>query len=720
MKLGGGACLRVCRTLFACLAALAAACSSPSAVVFPPLEAVVAGGDSQYGTVGQTLGSPLRVVVRTISAKLPQEDVDVFWEVVQGDALLADVATTVTDSTGSTEMRVRLGSSTGEVMVRATVQNQNLPSAIFQLFTVDRPELDGVSPGAASPGESITLTGSNFSADPDQNVVLFSGVRGLVSAASETELTVEVPLCMPARGVAVSVQLGVVASGTVALSVGPGGELVSLQVGDFVDVADDGGLTCLGLPGGGAGYLTVVYSASTVGGATHSYQMRGLSSAAPLETTLVEGPARPIVRTGPVLDAQSAWDVALRELEAELTGQRPPPLRQRPPGGQQLGPAMVVPALGERRTFSVFEGRGDFAQVTAVAQLVGSEAVLFVDENSPAAGYTQADLQLFADRFDEVIHPAITNVFGATSDLDENDRVVILFTPVVNALTPRGASGFVGGFFFGLDLLEGEGSNRGEIFYTLVPDAAGQFSDARSKDLLLDVTPAILAHEFQHMVHFNERMLQLGAESTEAAWLSEGLAQFAEEVAALEYEKSGDASSADLFRSGTRDRSRRYLARPDTVSLILTTGEGSLAERGADFLHVMYLEDQMGTDLLRRLTRTTRTGVDNVETETGRDWGNVLADWWSAVYLDGPGTESGPRVYPDVDLRGFLGNPFPLDAGALGAGDFTRSGSLWSSSAGYYIVVPPVGGSTTLRLGGEAGGVSSRQAELRMRVIRIS
>ena len=112
--------------------------------------------------------------------------------------------------------------------------------------------------------------------------------------------------------------------------------------------------------------------------------------------------------------------------------------------------------------------------------------------------------------------------------------------------------------------------------------------------------------------------------------------------------------------------------------------------------------------------------MDNVETETGRDWGDVLVDWWSAVYLDGPGTESGPRVYPDVDLRGFLGNPFPLGAVRLGARDFTRFGSLWSSSAGYYIVVPPAGGSTTLRLGGEAGGVSSRQAELRMRVIRIS
>ena len=109
-----------------------------------------------------------------------------------------------------------------------------------------------------------------------------------------------------------------------------------------------------------------------------------------------------------------------------------------------------------------------------------------------------------------------------------------------------------------------------------------------------------------------------------------------------------------------------------------------------------------------------------MEAEFGREWADLLADWWSALYLDGPGPEVGRMAYPSVDLRGFLGDPFPLELVGLGAGDFTRSGSLWSSSAGYYIVVPPVGGSTTIRLGGEAGGVSNRQADLRMRVVRIS
>jgi hypothetical protein len=222
------------------------------------------------------------------------------------------------------------------------------------------------------------------------------------------------------------------------------------------------------------------------------------------------------------------------------------------------------------------------------------------------------------------------------------------------------------------------------------------------------------------MVHFNERVLVREAESTEALWLSEGLAQYAEEAVALEYEAAGDANAVSLFRSGTRTRSRRYAARPDTVSLIISTGSGTIEERGAGFLHVMYLQDQEGGDLLGRLTRTTRTGVANVEAETGRAWGDLLGDWWSAIYLDGPGPETGPYVYPVVDLRGFLGNPFPLVPVELGAGDFGPSDSLWSSSAAYYIVTPSAAGSTSVRLGGEAGAPSSRQAGLRMKVIRIS
>jgi len=709
---------------------VSAACNSgPSQVVIPPVLALVASGDSQYGTTGQTLTTPLQVLVRGITTELPRSGVTILWTVEEGDATLVSASTAVTDSAGSAQATVRLGETTGSVVVRAAVQGQGA-FADFLLFTVDRPTLAEIAPAGADPGSSIILSGQNFSPDPEQNVVLFSGVRGRVTEATSTSLTVIVPTCLPEREVVVTAQLGSVASQGRPFSVGPGGEVRAMNVGEVVDATDPDGFGCIMLPGaGGADYLVLIQSASRVGSATHPVRFRGLSatgSALQAASAGVQGPLFVPSASrdeADVSDPQARWDEYLRELEREATRGRAaaPGSTAPPPSGPRRadGPS-AVPQVGEERTFQVFAGTGSFTEVTAVAEHVGERAAFFVDRDAPVGGLSQADLVELSARFDDFIHPTVTARFGGESDLDENDRVVILFSPAVNSLTARGSSGFIGGFFFGVDLLpERQGSNGAEIFYTLVPDPAGIFSDPRSLETILQTVPAILAHEFQHMVNFNQRVLILGAEANEAVWLSEGLAQFAEEVVARAYDDVVDALSAAMFRNGTRDRSRRYLVRPDTISLIVSSGNGTLAERGAGYLFVLYLASQYGEDIVTRLTQTTRTSVTNVEAETGTDWEPGVADWWSALYLDDSPIGTGRLAFPDVDVREFLGQPFPLDPSVMGEDDFERSGELPSGSAAYFIVSPAVGGTTTVRLGGEGGGPTAPQASLQMRVIRI-
>lgn len=721
-----------------CLAGVTAACSNPTNVVQPPLEALVASGDSQYGTAGQTLGTPLQVLVRSIVTQVPREDVTVLWTVEGGDASIVGSAATVTDSTGSARATVRLGAAVGEVTVRATVQAQNQANADFRLFLVNRPVLSSLAPTSAAPGESVTLTGQNFSPDAGQNVVLFSGIRGRVTAASTTGMTVTVPDCLPERSVSVIAQLGSVASDSRTLSVGPGGEVRSLQPGDVADAADPDGFDCLTLPGdGSASYVVMAQSASALGAATYSYALFGLNAIASFAGTPFATPERradgrpadgsssprsgdsPAGGSGTESELQFLFDRRLRSLEEEATRGG----GARSWGGDAprvQGPVAAPPVVGERRTFQVFRSPGNFTEVTAEARFVGEKAALFIDEDAPSGGFTQADLELFSARFDDFIHPSVTGRFGAESDLDDNDRVVILFSPAVNALTPRGSTGFVGGFFFGIDLLpESGGSNAGEVFYTLVPDPDGIFSDPRPKDDILEIVPAILAHEFQHMVHFNQRVLLLDAEANEAVWLSEGLAQYAEELVARAYETQGDTESAEIFRDGARDRSRLYLSEPEVVSVVISAGQGTLEERGAGFLYVLYLADRFGEAIVEELTRTTRIGVDNVEAETGTQWPTLLSDWWAAIRLDETGLESAPVEYPTVDLRTFLLNPFPLAPEELGSGGFVRSGSLPASSVAYFQITPEAGGSTTVRIGGPGGGVIAPQARLELRVIRV-
>jgi hypothetical protein len=721
---------------------LAVACGSDPTQVLPgPVEVVVAGGDSQYGTTGQTLTTPLHVVVWSLTTELPVSGRTVSWEVISGDAQIAGPTVAVTDSTGSARATVRLGATVGEVAVRATVQGEGGDFADFRLYTVDRPILDPLLVTSVAPGAPLSLTGRNFSPDPAQNVVLFSGIRGRVTAASTAALTVTVPGCLPQRSVEVRAQLGSLASEARAVDIEAGGDVSAPVIGDVLDALDPAGYTCLTLPGDGvAEYLVVAQSASAIGSASYPVSIFGLASApvasppaamdgsaSVLQPTQV--PFRPPVSeawwsqpfdqvAGQTDDVQGLWDLRLRAIEDEVARALPAPSEE--PGPLAASGPARVPDVGERRNFQVFSGTGSFTTVTAVARYVGARAALFVDEASPAGGYTEDDLRYFSDMFDAQIEPVVTGTFGEASDLDGNDRIIILFTPAVNALTPRGAGGFIAGFFFGVDLLPGQsGSNAGEVFYSLVPDPSGTVSDPRPKNALLEVIPAVLGHEFQHMVNFNERVLKLDADGNDAVWLSEALAQYAEELVARSYEDDGDAAVAERFRDGVRNRSRRYLSRPDTVSLIVAFGQGTLPERGAGFLFATYLADRFGADVIGRLTRTTRTGVTNVEAETGTNWAPLLSDWWAATWLDGTGVGSGPLEYPSVDLRAFLTDPFPLVPDPLGGGDFSRTLSLRSSAAKYYIVSPVAGGSTTLRIGGAAGGASVPQAAVQMRVVRI-
>ena len=146
-----------------------------TSVLQPPVEMFVAAGDQQYGTAGQTLQMPLQVLVRALTTQLPQSGVNVAWRVIEGDAEIVGVPETVSDSTGLARTTARLGSTVGDVVIRATAQGQSPASVDFRLFLIDRPILTDLSAGSGLPGEKITLAGQNFVPELGHNVVLFSG-----------------------------------------------------------------------------------------------------------------------------------------------------------------------------------------------------------------------------------------------------------------------------------------------------------------------------------------------------------------------------------------------------------------------------------------------------------------------------------------------------------------------------------------------------------------
>src|SRR5512133_2176739 len=128
--------------------------------------------------------------------------------------------------------------------------------------------------------------------------------------------------------------------------------------------------------------------------------------------------------------------------------------------------------------------------VIARVAAVSTSAIVVADTANPSGGFTYADYLSFANILDTLIGPLYIQAFGQPTDIDKNVKTIIFFTKEVNKLTPRGSPGVVGGFFYERDLFPTTNtadlfgcasSNFAEMYYSLVPDPTGRFSDARSK-----------------------------------------------------------------------------------------------------------------------------------------------------------------------------------------------------------------------------------------------
>ena len=711
------------------------------------LELVPVHGDGQLGAPGSEMPVRLEVRARVISTGRGEEGVTVRWDVAGGAGAEVRPALSVTDSAGSATTRLILGESLGTYTVTASLPDRDAAPVEFRAEAIEAPELLAVPQEPVGPGDTITVQGRNVSPQPERNVVTFSGIRGRVVFASPPELRVEVPTCLPERQVSVRLRLGSLVSSTAPLRVEGEGDVLDLAWGEDRILDASSALACVRLPPDGEGrYLAVALSTGLVAGAEYPFALTSLTgdgqepSSVPIPSETAAGaPVPDATVTG---RAHRRWELRVRQLERRLVegGETSRGLPESPGSwpGVDAPPAESArfhtvsrapspsPTVGDERTFRVLNRNNEFDEVTARIQYVTESSLVYLDEDVPPGGFTPGDIGTLASQFESAIYPTVTRFFGAESDLDGNGRVIVLLTPAVNRLTPEGSDGWVGGFFFGLDLLEGrKGSNEGEIFYAAVPDPTGRHGPMLSRSVILQTVPAILAHEFEHMVHFNQRILLAGAETQEALWLSEALAQMAEDLVGELLRRQNEALLARDYQMGNWKRARRFLQDTGHTSLLASIPPGTLAERGAGWLFLRYLHGHaLEEDFLRRITRSTRTGVDNVLAVTGRSWPDLVSSWTGSLFLDGIGIPVRETlVIPEFDIRwtmSVFGGSYPLIPRPFpSSGSSSVSGTLWSSAGDFFIINGSPQGGLALTLGGPDGQPPSLDAGFRLLVVRL-
>ena len=186
-------------------------------------------------------------------------------------------------------------------------------------------------------------------------------------------------------------------------------------------------------------------------------------------------------------------------------------LRARPPVSLRVQSAQAL----ANRDFKVLSSLTTSTYSTVTARLVytGTNILLYVD-NQPTASttFTDAEYENFGRQFDQDLYPIDISAFGSVSDIDANGKTFVLFTPLVNRLTLNSGQcgSYVAGFFNGADLSGNTNANRGEIFYSSVPGepAGGATCTALGLDIVRRSAPATFIHELQHMISYNQHVLQ--------------------------------------------------------------------------------------------------------------------------------------------------------------------------------------------------------------------
>jgi immune inhibitor A len=252
------------------------------------------------------------------------------------------------------------------------------------------------------------------------------------------------------------------------------------------------------------------------------------------------------------------------------------------------------------------------------AELVyATEHVYFWIENG--VKYDRGDVVSLVDEFEEKIYPTDREFFGSewSPGVDGDVHLYILFA--------RNLGTSVAGYYSPADELSPLAhpySNAHEMFYI----------SADNVELWEEYTASVLAHEFQHMIHWN-------LDRNEQSWLNEGFSELAAHLNGF------DVGGWDFAYSEDTDIPLTYWP----------TYGGT--HYGQSFLFVTYFLDRFGSDATKALVADANNGLDSVDDilqeldlrEPGGSQAlsadDVFRDWAVAMLVNDPGFADGRYSY---------------------------------------------------------------------------
>lgn len=537
---------------------------------------------------------------------------------------------------------------------------------------LDPPVVTSLSATTAAPGETITITGSNFSTTAAENTVTFANPLSAIKAttATATQITVVVDKDATDGPITVTTSGG---SDTSSQSL-----TVTRGVGDVFVFSGTGDTHKLRLPNDTATtqYLVIPHAVNSTAGTTASYNYT-IKSTSPVP---VPAPAN-LASPAPGHIEANQWFESRRWEDAQHVvdhyGVPAASDGRRAPSDAPAAPAATRQFYVLKTTTGNQDAASSYARITATLRYSGTKCLVYSDNDTLATGnFTQAHYNLFGQTYDTSIEATNVTYFGPYSDVDGNGKLIMLVSPVVNRLQEPACGGaectcgFIAGFFNPRDLynappVQSGTTNHAEIIYLLAADPTGQWDCQFPVDATAAENLGTIPHEHQHLTSFSWRIFHENGK-VQLTWLEEGMAHMAEFL-------NGDNSS---------NIGRGKLYRQDPGAISLEDNTAPLEQRGGIYLMLQLLTDRYGTNILKKILQSDLTGRSSIQNVTGLPFYDALADFLAAQYLSGKGITADERFnYTSIDINDF--GPLLVGNHVAGAGDV--NGNMRRASGDFHI-----------------------------------
>jgi immune inhibitor A len=288
-----------------------------------------------------------------------------------------------------------------------------------------------------------------------------------------------------------------------------------------------------------------------------------------------------------------------------------------------IAESAVTRQVGDTDTFWAIrmnpDGTDENFEVNATLQYVTDHSYFWVQDG---VRYDQDDMVELMETFENKIYPTNRTFFGSewSPGIDGDEHIYILYT---------GGIGYsIAGYYSSADQyhpLAHEYSNGHEMF----------LFNADNTYLYEPFTYGVLAHEFQHMIHWYQ-------DRNETSWLNEGFSELATFLNDL------DPGGFDSV----------FVQNPDMQLNDWPNDQNSTTPHyGAAFMFTTYFLDRFGEDATKALAADDQNGMDSVDNTlrsisasdplTGNPIlaDDVVIDWLITNYLKDPSVGDGRYTY---------------------------------------------------------------------------